>query len=312
MESYSEGIAPVAIIVIVAAVLALAGGGWWWNNKRVNESVVNQQNFITVDFCGTEYKAQALILERTDVVKIISSLANAGKGIICSNIKSNIKNTDTIGAVAKKEADNVYLIALYRLYDMGQAKDPFNQSVLIFKFDFKSNRAYLQQQFDGSFEEIGVIDAGVETLNGSTTLTANWKTYRNEQYGFEFKYPPDWEDPVQKNRAISIGETTPENIEGEKLRITIIDKGSRTLDQLVLERGLDFIVFSNIQKTIVDGADARKFIEQRRGGFCAYDIYAIHNDYIYQFWYGNSQGCNPASQIVKQAQEVLSTFKFTK
>lgn len=30
------------------------------------------------------------------------------------------------------------------------------------------------------------------TLASSTADTTNWKTYRNEQYGFEFKYPEEW------------------------------------------------------------------------------------------------------------------------
>ncbi|MBI4136382.1 MAG: hypothetical protein HY481_02455 [Candidatus Vogelbacteria bacterium] len=34
--------------------------------------------------------------------------------------------------------------------------------------------------------------APVAPINGSEIDTANWKTYRNEEFGFEFKYPTDY------------------------------------------------------------------------------------------------------------------------
>jgi len=37
-----------------------------------------------------------------------------------------------------------------------------------------------------------LIPQGNLTSTPTTDETANWKTYRNEEYGFEFKYPPDW------------------------------------------------------------------------------------------------------------------------
>ena len=32
------------------------------------------------------------------------------------------------------------------------------------------------------------------TPNTSIDETANWNTYKNNEYGFEFKYPPDWKE----------------------------------------------------------------------------------------------------------------------
>ena len=32
----------------------------------------------------------------------------------------------------------------------------------------------------------------------TTDETANWKTYRNEEHGLEFKYPEDWNEPTIK------------------------------------------------------------------------------------------------------------------
>ncbi len=39
---------------------------------------------------------------------------------------------------------------------------------------------------------------------GSTDKTANWKTYRNEQYEFEIKYPPQWVLKIRSDKFIDI------------------------------------------------------------------------------------------------------------
>ena len=74
--------------------------------------------------------------------------------------------------------------------------------------------------------------------------TADWKTYTNDEFGFEFKYPGDWgikiaEDWEPGFRFLAV--YSPENvtnpydqiIEGEVFAITIHDKSSETLDSLI-------------------------------------------------------------------------------
>ncbi len=40
---------------------------------------------------------------------------------------------------------------------------------------------------------IALIGAGIYYLNQDTSVgTSDWKTHTNEEYGFEFKYPPTW------------------------------------------------------------------------------------------------------------------------
>lgn len=45
------------------------------------------------------------------------------------------------------------------------------------------------------------------TEDGSASLAANWKTYRNDKYGFEMKYPPNFEietSPISKMTGLGI------------------------------------------------------------------------------------------------------------
>lgn len=62
-----------------------------------------------------------------------------------------------------------------------------------------------------------VVETPVQTEPENPIDTSDWKTYRNEEYGFEVKYPKEWDEPhefevIGGNKRMLIG--SGENFEG--------------------------------------------------------------------------------------------------
>ncbi len=138
-----------------------------------------------------------------------------------------------------------------------------------------------------------------------------WQTYRNEKYGFEFKYPSGWETPIEKNGRVSIGIASPENYSGKKLEITIVDGKGKTLDQEMADLNSEpYISLSNIEDTFLDSVEAKQFVENRQGGFVATNLYVVKGQYFYKIWYGNRLNTDPVPEAELQVKNILSTFRF--
>lgn len=168
--------------------------------------------------------------------------------------------------------------------------------------------------------------------------TAGWKTYRDEEYGFEIKYPKDW--VVKKdalNNEIILGEEKEITVDGQEMKLfkdgfTVIfyqdksklfgNKGNLILEEWIQKEFQPLEEGESI-KNFVFGTDNYKGtrVEKYKSvGIIKIvpHIFIQHGSAIYEI-----QGEVPSLPTIKEFfpteynydiifEQILSTFKFTK
>ena len=97
--------------------------------------------------------------------------------------------------------------------------------------------------------EIGSIVSNNKAVSTSFAVSSDWKTYRNEKHGFEFKYPQDWEIYVRT-----------EDSNGSSYHI------SRKGDRYYFS-GFNLFVFKNTGKLTADSYMRGAIDEASRGSY---------------------------------------------
>ncbi|MDO8571918.1 MAG: hypothetical protein Q7R79_04535 [bacterium] len=177
---FKKGIAPVIVALIVAVVLG--GGVYMFMNKATIKPVdVTHSELIT------KYSA---LKDRVFAYKMVETSA-------------------PIEATGVVTVDNKQL--KMALYPEG-GKSFFCDGTLATVINYRTKTSRDSNAVGGDWEKIDVIDCGDyywvheesdagPKLSGpfdsnepsvSATDTANWKTYKNEKYGFELLYPVEW------------------------------------------------------------------------------------------------------------------------
>jgi len=176
------------------------------------------------------------------------------------------------------------------------------------------------------YSEMSKEEGITETI--SEDETTDWKNYRNEEYGFEIKYPKEWEfkkgdesiaylmvlgNPLQGEKTFYFEIEVEENIDSltakewikNVLKENDIKKEEEIPGYIIFQEEKELVVGNNIPAYELYGV----YVYDAREEF----IVVSNNDYVYIFRFPIAKENDNLSNSVennKIIHQVLSTFKF--
>jgi len=227
MKNSKKGFAPIVILIIIA-VAAIGGGAYYYSKVAPGEVIGekyetwkgyenkeygfyflyppgfnNLEEYPRGKECTSNTIGQNMIIKSVAVaqidnltIEVVCEPFTAEKRSISANIDSVQRQPTSISVAGKTAYEYEFVTATGYTWRIVQIPLNVNQYVQI-GYTFGNSHRLNKNGYELSNKEWSDILASFKITPKSQTTspsnqTSNWKTFTNTKYGFEFKYPRDW------------------------------------------------------------------------------------------------------------------------